>query len=119
MEITDLGEEFFRGRALQLSGEERGLSGADSRAEASLTLEGEGGTGSLYAEALEALNPEEEETFNKHAWWPGLVFKTWRMERVYLDGHARLSKSVVYAGYAGVFVAILAHGGLVTYLVLR
>ncbi|UPR01694.1 nucleotide cyclase [Chloropicon primus] len=120
MEVADLGEELFRGATLQ-SGGERGLSRSESGSgpEASLALEGEGGARRPFAEALEALNPEEEKTFNKHTWWPGLVFKTWRMERVYLDGHARLSKKVVYAGYAGVFVAILILNGLVIYLVLK
>ncbi|UPR01692.1 nucleotide cyclase [Chloropicon primus] len=120
MEVADLGEELFRGATLQ-SGGERGLSRSESGSgpEASLALEGEGGARRPFAEALEALNPEEEKTFNKHTWWPGLVFKTWRMERVYLDGHARLSKKVVYAGYAGVFVAILILNGLVIYLLFK
>ena len=52
----------------------------------------------VQVEALHA-SPIETETFKKHTWWPGLFFRTLRMERVYLDGYARLHKNLVYIGY--------------------
>ena len=58
----------------------------------------------VQVEALHA-SPIETETFKKHTWWPGLFFRTLRMERVYLDGYARLHKNLVYIGY---FVMLIA-----------
>jgi class 3 adenylate cyclase len=43
--------------------------------------------------------------FRKEARCFGLLFKTCRMERVFLDGHARLHRNLVYLGYLVVLCA--------------
>ena len=59
--------------------------------------------GDAPVEALDS-TPVEEEIFREHTRWPGLFFRTWRMERVFLDGYARLHKNLVYFGYGLVIV---------------
>merc|ERR1711934_100351 len=72
----------------------------------------------VQVEALHA-SPIETETYKKHTWWPGLFFRTLRMERVYLDGYARLHKNLVYIGYFAVLIVsflIPAQEGMVVVL---
>ncbi|UPR02327.1 guanylate cyclase [Chloropicon primus] len=57
----------------------------------------------FYVEALDS-SPVEDKTFKEHTWWPGLFFKTWRTERVFLDGFAKSSVSLVYTGYATMLI---------------
>ena len=55
-------------------------------------------TTSIRMKSIDA-SPLEKEIFKKHTRCFGLLFKTWRMERIFLDGHARLNKNLVYGGY--------------------
>ena len=55
------------------------------------------------AEALNT-NPVELAIFKQHTWWPGILFRTVQMERVFLDGYARLQKNLVYTGYVLIVV---------------
>ena len=52
--------------------------------------------------------PVEDEIFKQHTRWPGLLFKTVRVERAFLDGQARISKTQVYVGYIVLAVVLFA-----------
>ena len=50
----------------------------------------------------------EKEVFTKYTRCLGLLFRTWCMERIYLDSQARLHKTLVYVGWAmTIFVTFL------------
>ena len=50
----------------------------------------------------------EKEVFTKYTRCLGLLFRTWCMERIYLDSQARLYKTLVYVGWAmTIFVTFL------------
>merc|ERR1711933_450140 len=44
-------------------------------------------------------SPLEKDIYKTHTKWFGLFYKTFEMERVFLDGHAKLHKKEVYLGY--------------------
>ena len=45
--------------------------------------------------------------FKAHTRWPGIFFRTLRMERVFLDGQARLHRTMVCVGYVALFLSML------------
>ena len=51
--------------------------------------------------------PVEKRIFKSHTCCFGLCFTTLRMERLFLDGHARLHKNIVYLGYVLVVVVTI------------
>ena len=93
--ISGLGRELFSPIE-----EDDGL-GFDGLEESLLTVSVEANksfTTSIRMKSIDA-SPLEKEIFKKHTRCFGLLFKTWRMERIFLDGHARLNKNLVYGGY--------------------
>ena len=73
------------------------VSATEGDLDLELSLSRDGGE-RFPAEALDA-SPLEKEIFREHTRFFGMFFKTMRMERVFLDGYARLHKNLVYAGY--------------------
>ena len=69
------------------------------------SLRSDGGQ-SARVDALDT-SPLEKEIFKKHTRCFGLFFKTLRMERIFLDGQAKLQKNVVYFGYCYSIVSSL------------
>merc|ERR1711977_791018 len=69
------------------------------------SLRSDGGQ-SARVDALDT-SPLEKEIFKKHTRCFGLFFKTLRMERIFLDGKAKLQKNVVYFGYCYTVVSTL------------
>ena len=101
--ISGLGRELFSPIE-----EDDGL-GFDGLEESLLTVSVEANksfTTSIRMKSIDA-SPLEKEIFKKHTRCFGLLFKTWRMERIFLDGHARLNKNLVYGGY--VLLAVVAN----------
>ena len=68
------------------------------------------------SESTNDVEPVSSSVYQNHTLCFGLFFRKKRIERAYLNGQARLNKSMVYAGYA-TFVAIL--GGNLLYGWLR
>ena len=54
--------------------------------------------------------PVEEDLLVRHAKWPRIWIKTVLMERVFLDGQARLHEKLVYLGYAFIVFASFLFG---------
>ena len=79
------------------------VSATEGDLDLELSLSRDGGE-RFPAEALDA-SPLEKEIFREHTRFFGMLFKTMRMERVFLDGYARLHKNLVYFGY-GLLVAV-------------
>ena len=68
------------------------------------------------SESTNDVEPVSSSVYQNHTVCFGLFFRKKRIERVYLNGQARLGKTMVYAGYA-TFVVIL--GGNLLYGWLR
>ena len=108
-EGVDSNDALFASLGGELFGDELGKQGGGLLAESLVSMEA--GSRVLVSlsdiQLVRHVSVKEQDIFKRHTWWPGLFFRTLRMERTFVDGHARLHKNEVYIGYCAIIVVTI------------